>query len=178
LPRRVLVSARQSPNPSTLIQQSRLDRPEPVYARSDRLKSAAIPLMPTPVEKTRHLRRTLTRNVTPTKGQTLRRPCLELGEVKLDSYAAWISILVGDLIGPYISQFLWLDIPYGIKTIDQRYRSPGPTSISLPILPPGWPANEAPSPPPSSSSTRRRGTSAGAVKLSNMCMRILAFKPM
>jgi len=32
---------------------------------------------------------------------------------------------VGDLIGPYISQFLWLDIPYGIKIIDQRYRFPG-----------------------------------------------------
>lgn len=32
---------------------------------------------------------------------------------------------VGDLIGPYISQFLWLDIPYGIKTIDQRYHFPG-----------------------------------------------------
>ena len=31
---------------------------------------------------------------------------------------------VGDLIGPYISQFLWLDVPYGIKTFDQRYRSP------------------------------------------------------
>ena len=30
----------------------------------------------------------------------------------------------GDLIGPYISQFLWLDVPYGIKTFDQRYRSP------------------------------------------------------
>ena len=30
----------------------------------------------------------------------------------------------GDPIGPYISQFLWLDIPYGIKTIDQRYRFP------------------------------------------------------
>ena len=30
----------------------------------------------------------------------------------------------GDLVGPYISQFLWLDIPYGIKTIDQRYRFP------------------------------------------------------
>lgn len=28
----------------------------------------------------------------------------------------------GDLIGPYISQFLWLDVPYGIKTFDQRYR--------------------------------------------------------
>jgi hypothetical protein len=27
----------------------------------------------------------------------------------------------GDLIGPYLSQFLWLDIPYGIKTIEQRY---------------------------------------------------------
>jgi hypothetical protein len=31
----------------------------------------------------------------------------------------------GDPIGPYISQFLWLEIPYGIKTIDQRYRFPG-----------------------------------------------------
>jgi hypothetical protein len=31
---------------------------------------------------------------------------------------------VGDLTGPYISQFLCLDIPYGIKTIDQRYRFP------------------------------------------------------
>jgi hypothetical protein len=30
----------------------------------------------------------------------------------------------GDLIGPYISQFLWLDIPYGIKTVEQRYTVP------------------------------------------------------
>jgi hypothetical protein len=30
----------------------------------------------------------------------------------------------GDLIGPYLSQFLWLDIPYGIKTIEQRYTMP------------------------------------------------------
>jgi hypothetical protein len=30
----------------------------------------------------------------------------------------------GDVIGPYLSQFLWLDIPYGIKTIEQRYRVP------------------------------------------------------
>ena len=30
----------------------------------------------------------------------------------------------GDLIGPYLSQFLWLDIPYGIKTIEQRYVVP------------------------------------------------------
>jgi hypothetical protein len=30
----------------------------------------------------------------------------------------------GDLVGPYMSQFLWLDVPYGIKTFDQRYRFP------------------------------------------------------
>src|SRR5262249_12530142 len=30
----------------------------------------------------------------------------------------------GDLIGFYLSQFLWLDIPYGIKTIEQRYGVP------------------------------------------------------
>ncbi|MBV8240170.1 MAG: hypothetical protein JOY75_05195 [Hyphomicrobiales bacterium] len=30
----------------------------------------------------------------------------------------------GNLIGPYLSQFLWLDIPYGIKTIEQRYSVP------------------------------------------------------
>jgi hypothetical protein len=37
----------------------------------------------------------------------------------------------GDLIGPYISQFLWLEIPYGIKTIDQRYRLPGRSQYFL-----------------------------------------------
>jgi hypothetical protein len=29
-----------------------------------------------------------------------------------------------DVIGPYLSQFLWLDVPYGIKTIEQRYAVP------------------------------------------------------
>ena len=29
----------------------------------------------------------------------------------------------GDLVGPYISQFLWRDFPFGAKTIDQRYRT-------------------------------------------------------
>jgi hypothetical protein len=50
----VLVSARRSLDPSTLIQQQRLGRPKPIDVRSDRLKSAAIPLVPTPVEKTRY----------------------------------------------------------------------------------------------------------------------------
>src|SRR5262249_14459380 len=30
----------------------------------------------------------------------------------------------GDTIGPFLSQFLWLDIPYGIKAIEQRYAVP------------------------------------------------------
>ncbi|MEM7171101.1 MAG: vanadium-dependent haloperoxidase [Pseudomonadota bacterium] len=30
----------------------------------------------------------------------------------------------GDLIGPYISQFLWLDVPYGPSTIIQKYDRP------------------------------------------------------
>ncbi|MCI0337512.1 MAG: vanadium-dependent haloperoxidase [Acidobacteria bacterium] len=32
--------------------------------------------------------------------------------------------LPGDLVGPYLSQFLWLDIPYGAMTIQQRYNVP------------------------------------------------------
>ncbi|MEM6457327.1 MAG: twin-arginine translocation signal domain-containing protein, partial [Acidobacteriota bacterium] len=31
---------------------------------------------------------------------------------------------VGDLIGPYISQFMWWPIPYGPTTVEQRYRQP------------------------------------------------------
>jgi len=30
----------------------------------------------------------------------------------------------GDLVGPYLSQFLWLNIPYGITTVEQRYTVP------------------------------------------------------
>jgi hypothetical protein len=30
----------------------------------------------------------------------------------------------GDLSGPYLSQFLWLDVPYGASTIVQRYPTP------------------------------------------------------
>ena len=32
----------------------------------------------------------------------------------------------GDLVGPYISQFLWKDVPYGATTIVQRYRTTVP----------------------------------------------------
>lgn len=30
----------------------------------------------------------------------------------------------GDLVGPYLSQFLWLEVPYGPTRIDQRYARP------------------------------------------------------
>jgi hypothetical protein len=32
----------------------------------------------------------------------------------------------GDLVGPYISQFLWKDIGYGVQTISQKMRTPIP----------------------------------------------------
>src|SRR6516164_8571237 len=81
-------------------------------------------------------------------------------------------------LGPISASSYGSIFPTVSKPSTSVIASPGATSISLPILPPGWPANEAPSPPPSSSSTRRRGASAAAGKLSNMCIRILAFKPM
>src|SRR5262249_60410674 len=37
----------------------------------------------------------------------------------------------GDTIGPYLSQFLWLDIPYGIKAIEQRDALPSPRQSFL-----------------------------------------------
>ena len=30
----------------------------------------------------------------------------------------------GDLLGPYISQFLWLDIPFGQRALEQKYNQP------------------------------------------------------
>jgi hypothetical protein len=32
--------------------------------------------------------------------------------------------VAGDLRGPFVSQFLWQDIPFGLKTVDQRFRLP------------------------------------------------------
>jgi hypothetical protein len=43
---------------------------------------------------------------------------------KLTPATAFRGNMPGDLVGPYLSQFLWLDIPYGIKSIDQRYTVP------------------------------------------------------
>ena len=37
----------------------------------------------------------------------------------------------GDLAGPYISQFLWKDIPFGAKSITQKYRTTAPGTSHL-----------------------------------------------
>jgi len=53
----------------------------------------------------------------------------ELREVGLapdDPARLFRSDAIGDLRGPLLSQFLWHDIPYGLKTVDQRYRVPSP----------------------------------------------------
>jgi hypothetical protein len=54
---------------------------------------------------------------------------------KIASGTLFRGVTVGDLIGPYISQFLWLEIPYGIKIIDQRYRFPGRNQYFLTEFP-------------------------------------------
>lgn len=43
----------------------------------------------------------------------------QIAEARLFRTAA-----AGDLQGPFVSQFLWHDIPYGLKTVDQRYHVP------------------------------------------------------
>jgi hypothetical protein len=51
-------------------------------------------------------------------------PLRSSGRGKLTSATIFRGETSGDTIGPYVSQFLWLDIPYGIKTIEQRYIVP------------------------------------------------------
>src|SRR5262249_10232638 len=47
-----------------------------------------------------------------------------LADGKISSQTVFRGATPGDLAGPYISQFLWMDIPYGIKPVDQRYTLP------------------------------------------------------
>lgn len=50
----------------------------------------------------------------------------ELRTAGLDVASLFRSRFDGDRRGPFISQFLWLDVPYGLRTIDQRYHVPAP----------------------------------------------------
>lgn len=52
---------------------------------------------------------------------------LEAGQPKtVNQRTIFRSALAGSLKGPLISQFLWLDVPYGPTTIVQQYRCPNP----------------------------------------------------
>jgi len=46
------------------------------------------------------------------------------GFTSVDPARLFRSDAAGDLRGPLVSQFLWHDIPYGLKTVDQRFRVP------------------------------------------------------
>src|SRR5215831_213617 len=49
-----------------------------------------------------------------------------LGYAQLSTTSLFRGETVGDRRGPLVSQFLWRDIPYGLQTIEQRYRVPQP----------------------------------------------------
>jgi hypothetical protein len=48
------------------------------------------------------------------------------GFPQLDSANLLRGESAGELKGPFVSQFLWHDIPYGLKTLDQRFPVPMP----------------------------------------------------
>jgi hypothetical protein len=50
----------------------------------------------------------------------------EAGFAATDPVRLFRGDAAGDLQGPLVSQFLWHDIPYGLKTVDQRFRVPRP----------------------------------------------------
>jgi hypothetical protein len=49
---------------------------------------------------------------------------LRTAGIAVDTASLFRSHFTRDNRGPFVSQFLWLDIPYGAKTLDQRYRVP------------------------------------------------------
>jgi hypothetical protein len=44
----------------------------------------------------------------------------------VDAASLFRGASAGELRGPFVSQFLWHDIPYGLKTVDQRFPVPVP----------------------------------------------------
>src|SRR5262249_10023804 len=47
-----------------------------------------------------------------------------LGYAQLSTTSLFRGETAGDRRGPLVSQFLWRDVPYGLQTIEQRYRAP------------------------------------------------------
>ena len=54
-----------------------------------------------------------------------------LGFASLNQSTLFRGPTAGDLQGPFVSQFLWHDIPYGLKIVDQRFRLPAPGQTCL-----------------------------------------------
>jgi hypothetical protein len=84
----------------------------------------------------------------------------------------------GDLIGPYLSQFLWLEIPYGIKTVEQRYTVPTRGQSFLTDYT-EWVDCQRGARPRSriAFDMPRRASSAARASSPNMCIAISAFSP-
>ena len=53
------------------------------------------------------------------------------GFPQLDTAHLFRGEFAGELKGPFVSQFLWHDIPYGLKTVDQRFPAPMPSQNFL-----------------------------------------------
>jgi hypothetical protein len=51
-------------------------------------------------------------------------PLAAAAMAELHATSLFRSQFAGDLLGPFVSQFLLLDVPFGPKTLDQRYRVP------------------------------------------------------
>ena len=83
----------------------------------------------------------------------------------------------GDLVGPYLSQFLWLDIPYGIKQSSSA--TPCPTAIraSSRTTLNGLPASAAAGRGRGSRSMRLLVSSAALASLPSRCIATSAFRP-
>ena len=66
-----------------------------------------------------------------------------LGYAHLSTTTLFRGETAGDRRGPLVSQFLWRDIPYGLQTVEQRYRVPQPGQDFLTTLIGRRPAGEA-----------------------------------
>ncbi len=60
------------------------------------------------------------------QSQLGRAPIRNVFSGPVQTSALFRGLTPGDLTGPYISQFLWTDIRYGVQTISQRMRTPIP----------------------------------------------------
>jgi hypothetical protein len=95
---------------------------------------------------------------------------------KLTSATVFRGETPGDLIGPYLSQFLWLEIPYGIGSSSATV-CPLEARVSSPTMLIGLPANAACDHAPACILMQHRGSSAALVNLPSMFIATSASNP-